>query len=169
MPWRARRLRAALHHDRRADRHELVDVGVAAIAWSIPAVTSPLIPSEPSSVQTMNSSQTSGTWSSQNMSSLLRKPITRSHRHHSPCRRAPADTPGDTEAAADADDLPRVPRCGSGRPWARRERTGSCRPGSARASPVSSSRRLHDEGDRASAGSKFGQRERMRSPLLVAP
>ena len=47
-----------------------------ASACSIPAVTTPLIPSEPSSVQTMNSSHTDRNLSSQNISSLLRKPTT---------------------------------------------------------------------------------------------
>ena len=49
-------------------------------AWSrsaclIPAVTLPLMPAEPSSVQTMNWSQTARNLSSQNISSLLRKPM----------------------------------------------------------------------------------------------
>ena len=48
----------------------------AASACSMPLVTRPLIPAEPSSVQTMSSSQTARNLSSQNITPRLRKPTT---------------------------------------------------------------------------------------------
>ena len=50
--------------------------GCAASACSMPFVTRPLMPAEPSSVQTMSSSQTERNLSSQNMTPRLRKPRT---------------------------------------------------------------------------------------------
>ena len=47
-----------------------------AIACAMPAVTKPLMPAEPSSVQTISSSQQARNLSSQNISALLRKPTT---------------------------------------------------------------------------------------------
>ena len=48
----------------------------AAIACLMPSVTRPLMPAEPSSVQTISSSQQARNLSSQNIRSLLRKPST---------------------------------------------------------------------------------------------
>ena len=50
--------------------------GCAASACSMPLVTRPLMPAEPSSVQTISSSQTARNLSSQNITPLLRKPTT---------------------------------------------------------------------------------------------
>ncbi len=80
--------------------------GCAASACSMPFVTRPLMPAEPSSVQTMSSSQTERNLSSQNITPRLRKPST-------PITWAPLlriraglrEDRRDAEAAADAQDL----------------------------------------------------------------